>query len=118
MAENFQLEASQLLQWREDGNVSFPGTIIRSDGTIILPELTATREKWRNTRTVRTHSSRVIELPHQLSEWEVNSGSLRAFYAQYLEAVDTVVYRPGERFKEALARQPDDVKRIRTIIIQ
>lgn len=37
---------------------------------------------------------------------------------QYPEAVDTIIYRPGELFKEALARQPKDVKRIRTIIIQ
>ena len=118
MADNFQLEANQLLQWRAEGKVSFPGTIFRPDGIIDMEELMAAREKWRVTRTVRTHGGRVIELPQQLLEWECNSGSLRAFYAQYPEAVDTVIYCPGERFKEALARQPDDVKRVRTLIIQ
>jgi hypothetical protein len=112
VAENFQLEASQLLQWRAEGKVSFLGNIFRPDGTVIMEELMAAREKWLATRTVRTHSGRVIELPHQLSEWDCNSGSLRAFYAQYPEAIDTVIYRPGERFKEALARQPNDVKRV------
>ena len=72
----------------------------------------------RVTRTVRTHSGRVIELPHQLTEWEANNGYLRAFYSQYSEAVDTIIYRSGELFKEALALQPKDVKGVRTIIIQ
>ena len=118
MADNLQREASQLLQWRAEGKVSFLGDIFRPDGIINMEELMAAREKWRVTRTVRTNSGRVIELPHELSEWDCNSGSLRAFYAQYPEAVDTVIYSPGERFKEALARQPDDIKRVRTIIIQ
>ena len=81
MADNFQLEANQLLQWRPEGKVSFLGAIFRPDGTIIMEELMAAREKWRVIRTVRTHSGRVIELPHELSEWDCNSGSLRAFYA-------------------------------------
>ena len=118
MADKLQREASQLLQWRAEGKVSFLGDIFRPDGIINMEELMAAREKWRVTRTVRTNSGRVIELPHELSEWDCNSGSLRAFYAQYPEAVDTVIYSPGERFKEALARQPDDIKRVRTIIIQ
>lgn len=108
MAQNFHLEANQLLQWRDEGHrkMSFNGTIFRPDSTIILQELTAAREKWRATRTVRTYSGRVIELANKLSEWEVNRGSLPAFFAQYPEAVDTVTYRPGEWFKEAVAHQP------------
>jgi hypothetical protein len=53
-----------------------------------------------------------------MSEWDVCSGSLRAFYAQYPECFDTVVYSPGEPFIEALARQSDEVKRARTLAIQ
>jgi hypothetical protein len=53
-----------------------------------------------------------------MSEWDLCSGSLRAFYAQYPECVDTVAYSPGEPFIEALARQSDEVKRDRTLAIQ
>ena len=115
---NLQPEASQLLQWREEGKLSFLGTLLNPDGTIIPSELEAARDRWRKTRTVRTYYGDIIELPRQMSEWDVNSGSLRAFYAQYPECVNTVAYSPGEPFIEALARQSEEVKRDQTLDIQ
>ena len=115
---NLQPEASQLLQWREERKLSFLGTLLNPDGTIIPSELEAARDRWRKTRTVRTYYGDIIELPRQMSEWDVCSGSLRAFYAQYPECVNTVAYSPGEPFIEALARQAEEVKRDRTLDIQ
>ena len=116
MDVNFQPEASQLLQWRAEGKLSFLRTLFSPDGTIIPLELAAAREKWR--RTVRSYSGEIIELPRQMSEWDVFSGSSRAFYAQYPECVDTVIYSPGEPFIEALACQSDEVKQARTFAFQ
>jgi hypothetical protein len=115
---NLQPEASQLLQWRAEGKLSFLGTLLNPDGTIIPSELEAARDRWRKTRTVRTYYGDIIELPRQMSEWDVCSGSLRAFYAQYPECVNTFAYSPGEPFIEALARQSEEVKRDRTLDIQ
>ena len=39
----------------------------------------------------------------------------REFYSRYPETAETVVFKPGERFKDALSRQPQDVKDARTL---
>jgi hypothetical protein len=112
------LEVNQLLIWREEGKISFDGTLFHPDGSIDLPQLSAVREKWRLTRTLIAHNNRSVELPQELSEADCTSSDLREFYSRYPETAETVVFKPGERFKDALSRQPQDVKDARTLILR
>ena len=70
------------------------------------------------TRTLIAHNNRSVELPHELSEADCTSRDLREFYSRYPETAETVVFKPGERFKDALSRQPQDVKDARTLILR
>ena len=67
------------------------------------------------TRTLIAHNYHSVELPQELSEADCTSRDLREFYSRYPETAETVVFKPGERFKDALSRQPQDVKDARTL---
>ena len=75
-------------------------------------------EKWRMTRTLIAHNYHSVELPQELSEADCTSRDLREFYSRYPETAGTVVFKPGERFKDALSCQPQDVKDARTLILR
>jgi hypothetical protein len=70
------------------------------------------------TRKLIVHNNRSVELPQELSEADCTSRDLREFYSRYPETAETVVFKSGERFKDALSHQPQDVKDARTLILR
>jgi hypothetical protein len=110
----FAKYAQTLMDNRAAGKVVFEGNLLREDGTADLPLLTAAREEWWRQRTLRTPDGRVVELPSELSAEDCQQPYVRDFYSTYPKAT-SIIIQPGERPKDALARQTEEVKNMQTL---
>jgi hypothetical protein len=110
----FAKYALTLMDNRAAGKVVFEGNLLREDGTANLPLLTAAREEWWRQRTLRAPDGRVVELPSELSAEACQQPYVRDFYSTYPKAT-SIIIQPGERPKDALARQTEEVKNMQTL---
>jgi hypothetical protein len=65
-------------------------------------------------RTLRTPDGRVVELPSELLAEDCQQPYVRDFYSTYPKAT-SIIIQPGERPKDALARQTEEVKNMQTL---
>jgi hypothetical protein len=110
----FAKYAQTLMDQRAAEKVVFEGNLLREDGTADLPLLTVAREKWRRQLTLRTPDGRVVKLPSELSAEDCQQPYVRDFYSTYPKAT-SIIIQPGERPKDPLARQTEEVKNMRTL---